>query len=138
MRKSGHCFPRPLLYRADPPRSLPAATMPVDSRQAASRCHLRPQRRPHRAPSQSPLARRMELTTNSGAHYSVAMDAELDSLDAKIALLVQLCQQLRHDNTDLRQQLASAQSENRQLYDRIAAAKLRLEALLERIPEDVR
>lgn len=80
----------------------------------------------------------MELTTNSGAHYSVAMDAELDSLDAKIALLVQLCQRLRHDNTDLRQQLASAQSENRQLYDRIAAAKLRLEALLERIPEDVR
>ena len=66
------------------------------------------------------------------------MDAELDSLDAKIAQLVQLCQHLRQDNTALRQQLASAHSENRQLADKIAAARLRLEALLERIPEDVR
>lgn len=113
--------------------------MPFDSRQAALGCHLLLERRllwPHGRAVRHPL--HAQLTPSSGAHYSVAMDAELDSLDAKIAQLVQLCQHLRQDNTALRQQLASAHAENRQLADKIAAARLRLEALLERIPEDVR
>jgi len=64
------------------------------------------------------------------------MDAELDSLDAKIAQLVQLCHRLRKDNSELRQELVAAQVLNRQLSERIEAARTRLESLLTRIPED--
>lgn len=78
------------------------------------------------------------LTRKEHAHYSVVMDAELDSLDAKIVQLAQLCQRLRAENTGLREQLAAAQLDNRQLSDKIEAARTRLEGLLGRIPEDVR
>jgi cell division protein ZapB len=64
------------------------------------------------------------------------MDAELKSLEHKINQFVALCQRLRADNHELRQQLASAQNENKQLSDRIGDAKTRLEALLSRIPEE--
>jgi len=64
------------------------------------------------------------------------MDAELDSLDAKIGQLVQLCHRLRKENSDLRQELAAAQILNRQLSERIEAARARLESLLTRIPAD--
>ena len=64
------------------------------------------------------------------------MDAELKSLDEKISQFVALHKQLRADNHELRQQLASAQSENKQLQDKIGAARIRLEALLTQIPEE--
>ena len=64
------------------------------------------------------------------------MDAELSSLEEKINQFVALCQRLRADNHDLRQQLASAQNENKQLDDKIADAKTRLESLLNQIPEE--
>lgn len=64
------------------------------------------------------------------------MDAELKSLEDKITQFVTLCQRLRADNQQLRQQLASAQNENRQLTDKIGAAKIRLETLLSHIPEE--
>jgi cell division protein ZapB len=64
------------------------------------------------------------------------MDAELKSLEDKINQFVALCLRLRADNHELRQQLASAQNENKQLSDRIGDAKTRLEALLSRIPEE--
>ena len=40
------------------------------------------------------------------------MDAELKSLEGKINQFVALCQRMRTDNHQLRQQLAAAQSEN--------------------------
>ena len=43
------------------------------------------------------------------------MDAEIRSLEEKINQFVALCQRLRADNHQLRQQLASAQSENKHL-----------------------
>jgi cell division protein ZapB len=64
------------------------------------------------------------------------MDVELKSLEDKISQFVALCQRLRTDNHELRQQLAAAQSDNKQLTDRIGDAKTRLEALLSRIPEE--
>ena len=64
------------------------------------------------------------------------MEAELDSLDEKINQLVQLCQRLRKDNHELRQQLAAAQNESKQLTDKIESARARLESLLTRLPED--
>jgi cell division protein ZapB len=64
------------------------------------------------------------------------MDVELKSLEDKINQFVRLCQRLRSDNHDLRQQLASAQNDNKQLNEKIGDAKTRLESLLAQIPEE--
>ena len=64
------------------------------------------------------------------------MEAELNTLDDKLSQLVQLCHRLRNDNNELRQDLAAARSQNKQLTDKIESARQRLENLLSRIPED--
>jgi len=64
------------------------------------------------------------------------MDAELKSLEGKVNQFVALCQRLRTDNHQLRQQLAAIQNENKQLLEKVAAAKTRLETLLAQIPEE--
>ena len=64
------------------------------------------------------------------------MEAELKSLEQKINQFVELCQRLRVDNQQLRQQLASALNESRQLEEKISNATSRLENLLNQIPED--
>jgi cell division protein ZapB len=66
----------------------------------------------------------------------VPVEAELDILDEKISQLVKLCHRLRTDNQELRQELAAAQSANKQLSEKITAARTRLETLLTRLPED--
>ena len=76
------------------------------------------------------------MTYQDFLHYSVPVEAELDILDEKISQLVKLCHRLRTDNQELRQQLAAAQSANKQLYEKIATARTRLETLLNRLPED--
>jgi cell division protein ZapB len=63
------------------------------------------------------------------------MEAELTALDDKISQLVLLTQKLRQDNSELRQQLASVQSENKRLSEKVNTAKTRLESLLAQIPE---
>jgi cell division protein ZapB len=64
------------------------------------------------------------------------MDVELKSLEDKINQFVALCQRLRTDNHELRQQLAAAHSENKQLSEKIGDAKTRLESLLAQIPAE--
>jgi cell division protein ZapB len=64
------------------------------------------------------------------------MDVELKSLEDKINQFVMLCQRLRSDNHELRQQLASAHNDNKQLNEKIGDAKSRLESLLAQIPEE--
>jgi cell division protein ZapB len=49
---------------------------------------------------------------------------------------VELCQRLRADNQQLRQQLASAMSDNKELNEKIGTATNRLENLLQQIPEE--
>ena len=63
------------------------------------------------------------------------MEAELKALEEKIAQIAQLCQQLRTENTQLRQQLAAALNDNKRLSDKVADATDRLENLLQQIPE---
>ena len=63
------------------------------------------------------------------------MEAELTTLDDRISQLVQLAQKLRKDNSQLRQNLASVQSENKRLSEKVNTAKARLEALLTQVPE---
>jgi cell division protein ZapB len=65
------------------------------------------------------------------------MHSELDTLEAKIRQVAELCQSLRQENITLRQQLLTAQQDNKQLTTRLEAAKTRLQGLLETLPEDV-
>lgn len=64
------------------------------------------------------------------------MEAELKSLEDKLAQIVKLCRQLREENHQLRQEVATALNANRQLEDKIGGATRRLEVLLQQIPED--
>jgi cell division protein ZapB len=64
------------------------------------------------------------------------MEAELKSLEDKLAQIVKLCRQLREENHQLRQEVATALNANRQLEDKIGGATKRLEALLQQIPDD--
>ncbi len=64
------------------------------------------------------------------------MEAELKALEDRVSQLVQLCQRLRAENLQLRQEMAGVQNDNHQLVEKIDAAKNRLENLLEQIPED--
>ena len=64
------------------------------------------------------------------------MENELKSLEGKISQFVALCQRLRADNHELRQQLAAAQNDNKQLAEKIGDAKTRLETLLTQIPDE--
>ncbi len=64
------------------------------------------------------------------------METELNSLEQKLGQVVELCQRLRTDNQELRQQLASALSENKHLTEKIDTAGERLESLLQRLPEE--
>ena len=67
--------------------------------------------------------------------HSSGVDAEFNSLDAKVAQFVGLCERLRAENHDLRQQLASAKNDAKRLNERIEGAKVKLENLLARLPD---
>ena len=62
------------------------------------------------------------------------MDTELNSLEAKVAQFVTLCERLRAENTALRQELATAKNDAKRLNEKIDGAKSRLEGLLNRLP----
>jgi len=64
------------------------------------------------------------------------MQSELDALDQKLAQLVLLSQRLRAENLQLRQEVASALSQQRKSQDRVNEAARRLEKLLAQLPED--
>jgi cell division protein ZapB len=62
------------------------------------------------------------------------VEAEFSSLEAKVAQFVSLCERLRAENHDLRQQLTAARTDARRLHEKIDGAKARLEGLLSRLP----
>jgi cell division protein ZapB len=64
------------------------------------------------------------------------MEANLKALEQKLGQFVELCQRLRLDNQQLRQQLATAMNDNQQLTEKIGTATNRLETLLQQIPEE--
>lgn len=63
------------------------------------------------------------------------MEAEFNSLEAKVAQFVALCERLRAENAQLRQELVAAQSDARRLNDKMEGARAKLERLLSKIPE---
>lgn len=64
------------------------------------------------------------------------MNAPLDSLEDKIDSVLALCERLREENRVLRTQLAALEGVNQALTNTIDASRTRLEALMERLPED--
>jgi cell division protein ZapB len=62
------------------------------------------------------------------------VEAEFNSLEAKVAQFVTLCERLRAENVELKRELAAARTDARKLHDKIDGAKARLEGLLSRIP----
>ncbi len=75
------------------------------------------------------------LDAKADLKHSVMVDAEFDSLEAKVAQFVGLCERLRVENHDLRQQLVAARNDAKRLNERIEGAKVRLEHLLARMPD---
>ena len=64
------------------------------------------------------------------------MEADLKALEDKLKQLIALCQSLREENLELRQDLAQAQDDVKQLRDNMTEASIRLEALIQRLPEE--
>ena len=79
--------------------------------------------------------RRLFLDAMADLQHSSGVDAEFNSLEAKVAQFVGLCERLRAENHDLRQELATAKNDAKHLNERIEGAKLKLESLLERLPD---
>jgi cell division protein ZapB len=77
------------------------------------------------------------LTHDAGFPYSQVMDLDLKGLEERVAQLIELSHRLRAENGSLRQQLVVAHNENKQLGERMEAARQRVEALLERVPAAV-
>ena len=63
------------------------------------------------------------------------MEPELAALEQRIEQLVQRLTALRAENRDLRQELAARTDENARNAEKLAAARVRIEALLKQIPE---
>ncbi len=64
------------------------------------------------------------------------MDADLKGLEDKISQLVQLCKSLRAGNLELMHSLALALESERQLKARMQQAQMRIENIIDRLPED--
>ncbi len=62
------------------------------------------------------------------------MEAEFNSLETKVAQFVSLCERLRAENVELKQQLAAARTDAKRLHEKIDGARSRLEGLLSRLP----
>ena len=75
------------------------------------------------------------LDAVANLQHSSGVDAELNSLEAKVAQFVGLCERLRAENHDLRQELATAKNDANRLNERIEGAKVKLESLLARMPD---
>ena len=64
------------------------------------------------------------------------MNAELETLEAKIEQVVALVHQLRAENEVLRTQMVAAEAERLHLRQTMTTARERLEGLMDKIPED--
>ena len=65
------------------------------------------------------------------------MDADLKAFEEKISQLVQLCKSLREDNLEVRRALGLAQEAERQLKVRMQQAQVRIENIIDSLPEDL-
>lgn len=75
------------------------------------------------------------LTRENAANYSAAMQAELDALETKLALMLERYHAMCDETLKLRQQVISLQNDNKHLNDKLEQARSRAEALLDKIPD---
>jgi cell division protein ZapB len=78
--------------------------------------------------------RRYYLTHHELCSILLPVETEFNSLEEKVAQFVSLCERLRAENNDLKQQLAAARSDAKRLHEKIDSATARLEGLLARLP----
>lgn len=64
------------------------------------------------------------------------MEGDLTALEHKVEQFLAFCQGLRAENQALRGRVAGLEEEKLQLVNKIATASTRLEALMDRLPED--
>ena len=76
------------------------------------------------------------MTNKSFSLYSQRMENELLTLEGKLEQLLGVVSRLRTSNTSLTAQLETAQVENRQLTEKIEAAKARVTQLIASIPDE--
>ena len=60
---------------------------------------------------------------------------EFENLEQKLAQLVALSQQVREENRELRVHVTKLESENKQLSEKVSAARTKLETLITRLPD---
>lgn len=65
------------------------------------------------------------------------MNSQLEALEGKVEQVVALVHQLRAENEVLKNQMAAAEVERLHLRQTMAAARERLEGLVDKLPEDV-
>ena len=73
---------------------------------------------------------------NQGISRLENMEQDLQDLEAKVSTLIAHTYSLRAANDALRQELAAALSDNRDLHRRVTQAGVRLDALLARMPAE--
>jgi cell division protein ZapB len=64
------------------------------------------------------------------------MEADLKVLEEKISQLIEMCEAMRQSNASLKQALEVSAQHERELKEKIEKATLRLESLLDKLPED--
>lgn len=74
------------------------------------------------------------MTRKEISNKLAAMNGDLDSLEQKIEQVLALCSQLRSENHGLRDQLAELEQRNQSLVSRVDTARVRLEALMDKLP----
>lgn len=75
------------------------------------------------------------LFPSDDAAADAGLAAELDVLERKLASLISHVRALRSANEALRRDLATAQTRNRALAERVVEATARIDALVARLPE---
>ncbi len=75
------------------------------------------------------------LTRENAGNYSAGMQAELDALESKLALLLERYHAMCDETLKLRQQVISLESNNKQMSEKLEQARIRAEALLAKIPD---
>lgn len=63
------------------------------------------------------------------------MDNDLITLEKKLTQLIALCNSMRSENADLRQEVVTTKAEISTLKQNMAEAGARINALIERLPE---
>lgn len=74
------------------------------------------------------------MTIINFLNYSDRMDADLKVLEQKVTQLILLCDSLRAENAQLRQNLSAVESDSATLKSNMAQASQRIESLLSSLP----